>query len=270
MNQQPDGGRWELKYLLPLSKREPLLALAADYTLPDPHGVPFPEFGTRGYDVHSLYFDTPSLDDYTERLEERSVRVRMRIRTYGKPGDGAPVFLEDKRKLDKWVIKQRAYLTDAETWLATPHPKPWVYWAERVTGKGQFAAQHFLRRVEGEGRVPVSIVHYRRECFVGRDRSDRELRVTLDHHLNSTTSPTSADLYLPPDKDLLPPGYFVLELKFNQSEPVWMRRLISALNLHCESISKFALSVAHGLRADHPKEVRLVTPRSLLRATENV
>lgn len=268
MGQKPDGGRWELKYVLPVTVRSDILDIAGDHILPDPHGIPLPDLGTRGYDVHSMYFDTPRLSDYTERLESRNVRVRLRIRTYGKTGDKAPVYLEDKRKFDAWVMKQRVKITDSVSWLDLDHPKPWVYFGEQVTGPKAGVARHFLRRVEEEGRVPVSVVHYRRECFVDRDPTDSGVRLTMDHGVSSTTSPGTRDFYAPPDKLLIPEGWLVLELKFNRTEPGWMRKLVRALRLQAEPVSKFALSVAYGLRSNRHDEVRRITPVTVLRMRE--
>lgn len=265
---KPEGGRWELKYLLPVSAREELFRVAGASIQPDPHGQVLPELGTRGYSVHSIYFDTPSLTDYTERLECRNVRVRLRIRTYGKPGDKAPVYLEDKRKFDKWVMKQRVKVGDADTWIASGDPKPWVTYGNQVTGKKALVVRHFLRRVEEEGRIPVSTVHYVRETFVDRDPTDSEVRLTMDHYVSSTTNPGPVGFYTPADQLLVPEGYMVLELKFNQTQPGWMRKLVRALHLQCEPISKFGLSVAYGHRRDKPDELRRVTPVTVLRTRE--
>lgn len=266
MSRKPEGGRWELKYVLPLSARAELLRIAGPYILPDPHGVPLHELGTRGYDVHSMYFDTPRLNDYTERLESRDVRVRLRIRTYGKPGDHAPVFFEDKRKFNAWVMKQRCKVADADHWMALQDPKPWVHYGHMVTGQKALVARHFLRRVEDEGRTPVSVVHYRRECFTDLDPSDAEIRLTMDHQVTSTTNPGPGDFYAPADQLLIPEDFVVLELKFNRTEPGWMRTLVRELHLQAEPVSKFALSVAYGQRRHRPEELRRVTPVSVLRA----
>lgn len=265
MSKKPEGGRWEFKYVLPVSAREEVLRIAGPNIAPDPHGVLLPEFGTRGYVVHSMYFDTPRFSDYTERLESRNIRVRLRIRTYGKPGDGAPVYFEDKRKFDAWVMKQRCKVADADTWMALDHPKPWVWYGEQVTGKKAIISRHFLRRVEDEGRVPVSTVHYTRECFTDVNPSDKEIRLTMDHYVSSTTSPGPGDFYTPADQLLIPEGWMVMELKFNRTQPGWMRTLVRALQLRAEPVSKFALSVAYGHRRHRPEELRRITPVTVLR-----
>lgn len=260
-----DVGRYEYKYAVPASLRDEILGRADAYCTPDPHGRDIGG-GARGYIVHSLYFDTPDLADYTARLAAKEVRVRLRVRTYGAPGDGAPVFLEDKRKLGCQVIKHRVKIGDAETWTGNADPRPWRAMGQRIQGRGRYAVDHFLRRVDDEGRTPVSVVHYRREVFVDRNPERRQVRLTLDYDITGSVSPGPHDLYAPPDIFLIPQDWMVVELKFGGDRPGWMRKLVRELGLISESVSKFGLSVALGRRAHRPSEVRYLTPISINRA----
>lgn len=260
-----DGGRHEFKYAISPEQRLQILERAADNVLPDEHGQPL-KYGTRGYVVHSLYFDTPKLDDYQARLESKQVRVRLRIRTYGAEGERHPVYLEDKRKFFERVMKHRVKVGTTEDWAAATHPHPWVPLAERTQGRGRYAAQHFLRRVEDEGRVPVSIVHYIREAFVDPRPSFEQVRLTFDHEVSSTTAPGPRELYTGPDVDLLPEGWMVMELKFGDDRPEWMRQMVHDLRLHAEPFSKFGLSLARGVREDRPADLKFFTPISVVRA----
>ena len=90
MSNYQDYGRHEFKYALPLSVREEVLRIAGRNAQPDPHAIRR-EDGLIGYYIHSVYLDTEDLLDYHERLSERKVRNRLRARTYGSPGDRAPV-----------------------------------------------------------------------------------------------------------------------------------------------------------------------------------
>jgi len=153
-----DYGRHEFKYVLPLSARADVLRLAGDHAVPDGHAAPR-EDGVVGYYNHTLYLDTADLRDYRERLSLRRLRTRLRVRTYGQPGDRAPVFLEIKRKRDEWVVKHRVRVGDADTWTAHPHDRPWIEHARAANGNGRFAATHFLRLVE-ETKVPLPHFHW--------------------------------------------------------------------------------------------------------------
>jgi SPX domain protein involved in polyphosphate accumulation len=98
-----DLGRFECKYILPVAAREEVLGIAEPHVVLDPNAVKLHD-GTVGYEVHSLYYDTPGLHDYSERLLDRRIRNRLRVRTYGRPGDRAPVYLENKRKFEDQVV----------------------------------------------------------------------------------------------------------------------------------------------------------------------
>lgn len=260
MSGYQDYGRHEFKYALPLGVRQEVLRIAGEHAQPDPHAIER-EDGLMGYYIHSVYLDSDDLVDYHERLAERKVRNRLRARTYGHPGDGAPVFLENKRKVDRWVVKQRVRVCDADTWAEHPHDRPWIEHARAVEGPGRFAARQFLSLVESV-RHPVSTVHYFREVFVGLPgASDGRVRLTLDREITATVRPSGRDLYALPDVELMPADWMVMELKYRNDRPGWMREICRELGLRAVPVPKFGLSVARGERADHPLEQRRLMPR---------
>ena len=261
MSDRERTGRYEYKYALPVSARAQVLELAEAHVKPDPHANPLPE-GATGYNVHSLYFDTPDLRDYHERLEGYRVRDRLRIRTYDKPGDNRPVFLENKRKLFDRVVKHRVKICTVDEWMAEDSPTPWARFTDRLKGRKRYAAGTFRTLVERGGRVPVSCVHYRREVYVAAEPGST-VRLTLDRDLTAATRPGVKELFAAPDVALIPPDWMVMELKFSGDRPGWMRRIIRELGVRASPVSKFGLSVVLGRRADRPVEVRFFTPRPL-------
>ena len=267
MSQPVDIGRFELKYACPVSLRDQLVELASDWVRPDKHALDLPG-GLKGYEVHSLYLDSPTLEDYRQRLNEHTVRNRLRVRSYGPPERGPfPVFLENKRKLENWVIKHRIALpVNSTTYTASTDREPWRRWTPQIQGAGRYAADHFVRLTTADRRVPVSVVHYTREVFVGRDPDRPKVRFTLDHDVTASTRDLGwADLYAPPDVELLPPDWMVVEMKFGGSKPAWMRRICKALVLRAVPVSKFGLSVAMGAAGNRYREVRYLTPRPIRR-----
>ena len=200
-----DIGRFEYKYVLPTARRDELLEIAAPYVLPDEHATLLPN-GSRGYDVHSLYFDTfraaprpdgsvdylPLLGDYRDRLAERKIRDRLRARTYGQPGTVQPVFLENKRKLLDRVIKHRARICTADEWAAAGGPTPWRAFGDRLKRSHRFGYENFDQKVVEQGRRPVSVVHYVREVYVARDPDQPKVRLTLDCDVCATTRPAAS------------------------------------------------------------------------------
>jgi hypothetical protein len=262
---RPAGGvgRYELKYVLPAERRPEVLEIVSPHVQPDPHARPMSD-GAVGYHVHSLYLDTPDLDDYFERLERRKVRNRLRVRTYGQPGERQPVFLENKRKYGRWVVKHRVQVCDSVVWTGSDDPRPWTALAEQVDGMGRFAAQSFCQLVDGGCRLPVSVVHYEREVLVPRRDDGQHVRLTLDRRVRATVAPPVTGLFEPSDVDLIPVEWMVMELKFDSRLPGWMRQLCRYLGVRAVPVTKFGLSVAKGLRAGRDHELRLLTPRPLV------
>lgn len=255
-----DTGRFEVKYLIPLARRDELLAAAGDAVIPDPHGRAL-QGGGSGYIVHSTYFDTPDLMDYTSRLAEHRVRLRTRIRTYGAPGDRAPVFLELKRKLEDQVIKQRAKVCDADTW-STFGDTPWVRLYEDKRPAVCAIAKRFGSVVADRGLVPWVSVHYHREVYVDTRNEAARIRLTIDRQITGSIRPSAYDLYPRPDFTLFPEGLCVVELKFAGPQPLWMRKMVREMGLRSEPISKFALTMARAIRGDHPHELARLLPRA--------
>ena len=255
-----DNGRFECKYAMPVAHRERLLDAATDIQ-PDPHAEDLGG-GKMGYHVHSIYYDTPEFKDFYERLDENQIRDRLRARTYGRPGDRAPVFLENKRKLDDRVVKSRGYITDADSWCATDEPWPWRRWMDGLKGKNLRVAREFDRLVAGVRR-PVSVVHYAREVWVSTRKDQPKVRLTLDLEVTATVAPKARDLYAPPDVWLLPEDWMVVELKYDGDRPGWMRRIAKELGLRAHPVSKFGLSVALGMRRDHLHARRYLIPKPL-------
>jgi len=252
-------GRYELKYVLPVRRRNEVLDLIAPYVHPDPYARPLPD-GALGYHVHSLYLDTPELADYFERLERRKIRNRLRVRTYGHEGDGQPVFLENKRKSGRWVVKQRVPVCDAETWCSADEARPWAGLAGSICGKGEFVVRSFCQLVDGGGRVPVSVVHYRREVYLPREDRGDHVRLTLDRRVRAGVVSCARELYAPAKVDLIPEDWMVMELKFNRFRPAWMLELCRSLGVLAVPVTKFGLSIAKGRRAGRDAELRLLMP----------
>lgn len=300
-----DQGRFELKYAVPVTVLPRILEVAGEHMVPDSHGTPLAGGGL-GYVVHSTYYDTDDLIDYTSRLCDQRVRRRMRVRTYGAPGQRQPVFLENKRKLDNQVIKQRALVSDADEWK-TLGDMPWEVLAEcmyrtvdgrakgqtlgdcpweilvgRHTSEPRAVAARFGAIVRDLGLRPVTSVHYEREVYCDvrandqygpdgqlicrKDGAQSKVRLTFDRKLSASVRPPVNDLYPEPEIDLIPPDWAVLELKFDRDQPGWMRTLVRELGLRAEPVSKFGLSVALGLRAKHPREIHRMTPSTIRKA----
>jgi SPX domain protein involved in polyphosphate accumulation len=229
--------RFELKFLITVAQRDRLLAEILGNVAPDPYG------GEGGiYRVNSLYYDTPSLTAYWEKIDGEKVRQKYRLRYYGERPD-AP-FFEIKHRYDRNIRKERVPL------------KPEKAAGFLVEGRGLQDLGEVVDCREPEdsaitGRLiaagvcqqvrPVVAITYVRQAWWGR--WDPGLRLTFDHHCQA----------LPPDKLQLAGqdrgwpltcGYpIVMEIKFNERVPLWMVECVNRVGLTQLRFSKYATGV---------------------------
>ena len=66
--------------------------------------------------VSSVYFDTPGLSAYWEKLDGEKIRKKFRLRYYSIDAPGSiqvsSAFMEIKHRLNNLVLKERVALTD--------------------------------------------------------------------------------------------------------------------------------------------------------------
>ena len=102
--------RFELKYLLTLPQAERFKTALRAYLVPDEHGN-----GNGRYPLSSLYYDSPDLRCYREKVDGLKFRRKLRIRLYGDSlTNETPVFVEIKQRLDRVTQKRRIILPYAE------------------------------------------------------------------------------------------------------------------------------------------------------------
>ena len=217
--------RFEAKYLI--SERQALAVrnYITPYTTTDPHAG-----GGDDYLVSSLYLDTPGLAMYWSSVRGEKNRFKLRIREYG-AGDATPLFFEIKRRVNDVVIKDRARVHREcarsivalepihEGMLVAPDPR-------QTRNLRQF--QFYMETAKASPRV---VVRYRREAHL--DRQGSPTRITMDR-----------DLQFMPAQNFAPERWsqrerwqaivhvpVILEIKFSDAMPPWVRRLIQHFEL---------------------------------------
>lgn len=225
--QRPQN-RFELKYLVSHQMVPDLIGALGAYCYPDPHG------GDTGYRVYSVYWDSPGLTFFWEKIEGLKFRRKLRFRTYG---DGSDPFIEIKQRIDRTLQKRRvrwplervtevfgpegALLDDG----AVEHPV-----ASEVLC---MCRQYDLR--------PTMAVSYRRRAFLGTFEPD--LRITFDTRVQYHAG--ELDLARPFDvgRYVVDPRLAIMEVKFNHRVPIWLIGLISCFGLSVKRISKYCTAV---------------------------
>lgn len=230
--------RYEVKYpleadMIPLISRR--LRLYADVD-------PYVPRGRRSYSVRTLYLDTPDLRHYYEKLDGLKVRKKLRVRTYD--GESSGAFLEIKRRFSDIVVKERARYSAREIAAliedfkdpngAGPDP------GGEDNGSAPIAAK-FLFHLMRLRLQPALLVLYEREAYLHRFAPYQ--RATIDTDLRYNLSPCLEDLYR--GDGAVPPGEpaGLLELKFNDAMPAWMRRLQSEFGLRQDAFSKYCAGI---------------------------
>jgi SPX domain protein involved in polyphosphate accumulation len=226
--------RFELKYLITLQQAEEVKKALRAYLIPDEHG------NQNGrYSLASLYYDSPDLRCYHEKMDGLRYRRKLRIRRY-ETGEvvteETPVYLEIKQRVDRVTQKRRAVLTYGEALrLCNDRQIPEHAPEDRVVIEEIYVYiwQYNLR--------PISIVRYDRQAFIGTEY-DLGLRVTFDTDLSFQTYPLHLH-ELPTDLPMLPAYQVVMEIKVNERMPSWLTELVAAHNLQMVRVSKYCRSI---------------------------
>jgi len=202
----------------------------------DPHCLEMPD---RRYPVNSVYFDTPHMRYYHEKIDGLPVRRKVRIRYYRTAPDEGLAYLEIKRKIHEIVRKVRVRVPFAAGQRLIAGELDLTLGGEPLPPDP--AASAFEYRLIGENLSPVVLIRYLREAFGSPD--DPGLRVTFDSDCRSAVASHWREFFDPADENWFDPGTFVLEVKFSGWQPVWLRSLIREFNLQQEAISKYCRGI---------------------------
>ncbi|MGI5405213.1 polyphosphate polymerase domain-containing protein [Streptomyces chartreusis] len=231
--------RFELKYLVPVEQAAEIrdeLADRMDRDLNSPVG---------GYGVWSLYYDTPQLRFYWEKIEGLKFRRKLRIRHYGDLDavtDESPVCVEIKQRVNRVTQKRR---------ITLPYGVARQLCDVRVmvehSAKESAFIQEVLELVVRLNLQPTAITGYQREALVGRN-ADTGLRVTFDRRICGRDRDFHFGIQTPENRFTIPPHMSVMEVKVNERTPHWITDLAARRNLNLVRISKYVQSVeAFGL-----------------------
>lgn len=228
--------RTEKKYLLTAAQYLALRRELEPYMAEDRYGLST---------ILSLYYDTADHRLIRQSLEKPSYKEKLRLRSYGVPRAGDPVFLEIKKKCQGVVYKRRVVLPveEAMAYLAG---------GEKPEGHGQIMEEvdWMLRRYQPS---PAAVISTRRLALFGRE--DPALRVTFDFDPRGRTD--ELDLRLGAHgAPLLPDGTVLMELKVAAAAPLWLTEILSRMRLYPTSFSKYGTCYRRDIlpRTTHKEE----------------
>ncbi|MEV0326871.1 polyphosphate polymerase domain-containing protein [Micromonospora echinospora] len=225
--------RYEIKYLVDSAALPALRDDLARRMDLDSHG------DDGGYGVWSVYYDTPQLRFYWEKIEGLRFRRKLRIRHYGDRStidDDTRVYVEIKQRVNRVTQKRRVALPYqlardlCDRRVMVPHNPSQRAFLEEV-----------LELVSGLDLRPVAMTGYQRQAFIGRE-ADVGLRVTVDRRVRGR----DRDFHLGADAEnrlIVPAKLAVVEIKANERVPYWLTDLAAGSNMSVVRMSKYCQSV---------------------------
>lgn len=211
--------RYEYKYLMDLRQMQAVLEAMAPHMVPDEYSHS---------SIRNLYLDTPDFLLIRRSLERPVYKEKLRVRSYGRAGAHAPVFVELKKKYRSVVYKRRISMSqdDANGCLDGTRD-----WPDTQIGAELAYAMDFYQTLR-----PAVFISYERDAYHGI--TDRDFRVTFDTEMRYRREELTLDSD-PWGAALLPAGQVLMELKVAGGFPVWMARVLSQQGIFKTSFSKY-------------------------------
>lgn len=184
-----------------------------------------------GYRVRSLYFDDYQDTCFWENENGVAPRKKYRIRIYNE--NTAQIFMECKYKKRDMARKDFCGITEAECTNL-------MQGQFRASGSRQEPLlKYFCAEMAFRAFTPRVIVQYERTAYI---YSVGNVRVTLDR--NIAMSGRTQDFLKPclPMRPVMPAGYHVLEIKYNEIIPDFIYNALQAADLQRTNFSKYYIS----------------------------
>jgi len=252
--------RYEYKYIIPNSKIDRLREMILPFVHLDENAKGRP---CNHYTVRSIYFDTPDLHFYVEKIEGVPNRKKVRLRGYDSlESSNGVVFAEIKRKYQIPILKNRAKMTFHEALDLFRNQKMLSDVLEKE--KSIENASRFFYYIGKMKLKPVVLVTYDREPYLSK--TDKTIRITLDKNLRSLSFPRLEDLYENDKLKMAMPDHFILEVKFNQYYPSWMKAIVHSLNLKQVSASKYCICIDSHDFMNRSRKFKVISNAKLFRA----
>ena len=217
--------RHELKYFINRAELAALRARLRPVLALDSHCV-----GGRPYVIRSLYLDDVDDSAYMDKVNGVRDRDKYRIRIYRHSDE--EIFLERKRKLGDLIQKSSAQITRRLC-------------EQIISGdpRGlQTSSNPLLQDVYVQMRTkllrPAVIVDYEREAYL---HPAENVRITFD--LKLRTGLHSHELFNPAIPTVCPldAGLEILEVKFDNYLPDYIRALLDGIQADRSAVSKYVL-----------------------------
>jgi SPX domain protein involved in polyphosphate accumulation len=231
--------RVEKKYRLNPRQKDELLGLIRERLTPDLHGR---------NTICSLYLDTPDHRLIRQSIAARTYKEKLRLRSYGTPGQDDQVFLEIKKKFKGVVYKRR------ET-MSLHQAMNYIRHGVKPVDSQIMREIDYAMRFYGQPQ-PAMLIAYEREAYFCPEVPT--LRITFDTGVRSRDSELALDAGAH-GTPLLPDDVILMEVKTDGAMPVWLAHALDECRLFPASFSKYGtaylrtLPLASPITTDHTR-----------------
>ena len=216
--------RHEFKYQCSVAQLEIIKSRVKSFMKPDPHT------SNGEYSIRSMYFDNYANRCFFENENGTDLREKYRIRIYN--ASDQRISLECKRKERSKTYKTSCLITKEQF--------------ETIMEGGDFhellelpvLLRKFIVLIKTQMFHPVVIVEYERTPYVYRDGN---VRVTLDRNIRSSATFDCFFSLKLPTRQILPHGQHLLEVKYDEFLPDFIKESLQTDSLQQTTFSKYYL-----------------------------
>lgn len=219
---QTNFKRYEKKYMLTQEQQVNLMKQLLPYIKED-------KFGR--YTICNIYYDTEDWELIRQSIQKPVYKEKLRVRSYGVPGDEDKAFIEIKKKYKGIVYKRRitAQAKDVEPIL---------------TGGSGFEIKKSDEQIRNEILWFQSFYRTQPRIFIGYDRQafagiqDSGLRITFDTNIRRRDE--ELDLRCGDyGQPVLPGEQVLMEVKMPGACPLWLAHILNDSSIYPTSFSKY-------------------------------
>jgi len=224
MNDESMKYRHEYKYVVSESQIAVLKSRIEKLLIPDPNAT------NGGYNIRSVYFDDYDNRCFYENENGSDPREKFRIRIYDH--SDSKITLECKRKERGKTLKTACPLTKEQCELILSGGIP------KVSSDNNPLLNKLIIEMLEHKMKPVVIVEYDRIPYIYREGN---VRITFDRNLCSSEETKDFLKDFVPKRAVMPKGYHLLEVKFDEFLPDQIYRALNINGLTQTNYSKYYL-----------------------------
>lgn len=216
--------RHEMKYLISSHEKQAMIARLGAVMEMDSNG------SDAGYTIRSLYFDDYYYSAYKEKMAGTLERRKYRMRIYN--FSDKVIKLECKQKQGNYIHKEAVGLSrdEAESILRGDY-------GFLLKRKEKLCREFYIECMTDRMR-PAVVVDYERAAFVF---AQGDVRITFDDHVRSAW--LGYDIFDAglPAYEVFAPETLIMEVKYTEFLPEFVRRLVLPDNARRMAASKYTL-----------------------------